>query len=101
MSTNGPVRLVVRHSVRVNRRQNGKSCCRSVRFRNRSGVSSSRAERRRYADQSFVEQCYRGPVGPAGARTLGMYGLNCSFKLKSAGASELERFAEMALRLFD
>src|SRR5580693_4028561 len=101
VSANGPIRLIMQHSIQVNRVQKGESRCGSVRFRDRGGISSARAEGRRYADQPFVKQCYGRPVGLAAARTLRMYGLNCSFQLKSAGASLRERFAKMALRLFD
>ena len=100
MSANCPVRLILRPSIRVNRLQNGESRFRPVRLRNRGGVSSSCAERWRYAEQLFVEQRYRCPVGPAAARTLSVRGLNCRFKLKSAGASLFERVSEIAFRLF-
>src|SRR2546429_2903190 len=59
------------------------------------------AERGRYADQLFVKQCYRRPVGPASMCTLSMYRLNCSFELKPAGAPALETLGEMTFRLFD
>src|SRR6266550_2017638 len=65
------------------------------------GVSNSCAERGRYADQLFVKQCYRRPVGPASMCTLSMYRLNCSFELKPAGAPALETLGEMTFRLFD
>ena len=78
VSANSPVRLIVRHSVRGNRVQNGESRFWSLRFRNCGGVSESCAERGRYADQLFVKQCYRRPVGPVGVCTLRMYRLNCA-----------------------
>src|SRR6266436_4798496 len=101
VSANSPVRLIVRHSVRGNRVQNGESCFWSLRFRNCGGISDSRAERGRYADQLFVKQCYRSPVGPVSVCTLRMYRLNCSFELKPAGATALETLGEMTFRLFD
>jgi hypothetical protein len=100
VSANSPVRLIVRHSVRGNRVQNGESCFWCLRFRNCGGVSDSCAERGRYADQLFVKQCYRRPVGPASVCTLRMYRLNCSFELKPAGAPALESIGEMTFRLF-
>src|SRR5215470_5844882 len=101
VGANSPVRLIVRHSVRGNRLQSGESCFRSLRLRDCGGVSNSYAERGRYADQLFVEQCYCSPVGPASVRTLRMYRLNCSFKLKPAGAPALGSLGEMTFRLFD
>jgi hypothetical protein len=101
MSANSPVRLIARHSVRGNRVQNGESCFWSLRFRNCGGVSDSCAERGRYADQLFVKQCYRRPVGPVSVCTLRMYRLNCSFELKPARAPALESIGEMTFRLFD
>src|SRR6266478_731799 len=101
VSANSPVRLIVRHSVRGNRVQNGESCFWSLRFRNCGGVSNSCAESGRYTDQLFVEQCYRRPVGAASVCTLGMYRLNGSFKLKPAEAPALGSLGEMTFRLFD
>ncbi len=100
VGANSPIRLIVRHSVRGNRLQSGESCFWSLGFRNCGGVSNSCAERGRYADQLFVEQCYRCPVGPASVRTLRMYRLNCSFKLKPAGAPALGSLGEMTFGLF-
>src|SRR6516165_2211521 len=101
VSANSPVRLIVRHSVRGNRVQNGESCFWCLRFRNCGGVSNSCAERGRYADQLFVKQCYRRPGGPASVCTLSMNRLDCSFELKSARAPVLESLGEMTFRLFD
>src|SRR6266478_9683988 len=101
VSANGPIRLIVRDGVAVNRLENGQPRFRSLCFGNCGCVSSLRSECGRYADQTFVKLCYRSPVSLAGTRTLRMHGLNCSFQLKSAGASSRERFAKMALRLFD
>ena len=101
VGANSPVRLIMRHSVRGNRFQSGESCFWSLRLRNCRGVSHSCAERGRYADQLFVEQSYRSPVCPASVRTLRMYRLNCSFKLKSAGAPALGSLGEMTFSLFD
>src|SRR5260370_36209253 len=57
---------------------------RSVRFTKRCGISSSRAERRRYTDKLFVEQHDRGP---AAAPPLSVYRLNRGLELKPAEQS--------------
>src|SRR6516225_8384665 len=100
VGANSPVRLIVRHGLCVNRFENSESCFWSLRFRNCGGASDSCAERGRYADQLFVKQCYRRPVGLASVCTLRMYRLNCSFELKPAGAPALGSLAEMTFGLF-
>ncbi len=99
VSANRPVRLIMGHGLRVNRFENGESCCRSVCFRKRGGVSGSCAERRRYPEQLFVEQHDCCPVGPTGARALRMHGLDGSFNLKSSDAAMLESLRQMVFRL--
>jgi hypothetical protein len=101
VSANRPVWLIVRHILSANRLQSRKPCFRSIRFRDRSGISNSGSDRLRDANQPLVEQGYRRPIGSTGTSALCVYGLNCSFKLKSAGASLFECFAKMAFRLFD
>ena len=100
VGSNCPVRLIIRHSVRVNGVQNGESRFGSVRFRNRGGVSSSRAERWRYPEQLFVEQHDGRPVDSSGARALGMCGLNGSFELKPADVALLESLGQMTFCFF-
>jgi len=85
MSANRPIGLIVGDCVLIDRIQNGQPLFCSIRLRERGGVSNSRAKSGRDADQFFVEQRNRRPVSPASARTLSMYGLNCGFKLESAG----------------
>src|SRR5258708_2035617 len=101
MSANRPVGLISGHSVQVNSIQYCQSCFRSVSFANRRRVSSSRAKRRGDADQLFVEQHDRSPLGPAAARPLSVYRLNRGLELKPAAVTVTSRFGEMAFRLFD
>jgi hypothetical protein len=101
VGANSPIRLIVRHSVRGNRLQSGETCFWSPGFGDCGGVSNSCAERGRYADQLFVEQGYRRPIGSASVHALGMYRLNCSFKLKPAGAPALGSLGEMTFGLSD
>src|SRR5689334_8698536 len=99
MGTNCPVGLICRDIVRIDSIQHCEARFRSPCFGNRRCVSSSRAECRRYADQLFIEDGDGGPVNPASARPLSMYGLNRRFKLKAPGRSLAERLGEMALCL--
>jgi hypothetical protein len=100
VSANRPVRLIMRHSFWVNRFQDRKSCFRSVRFRDRGGVSGSRAQRRGYADQLLIEACDRRPLSSPGARALRVYRLNGSFELESADLAALESLGQMVFRIF-
>ena len=70
-------------------------------FGNRGGISCARAERWGNADQLFVEEHDRGPLGPASARPLSVDRLNRGLELKPASAAPARRFREMALRLID
>ena len=79
----------------------GESCFRSFRFANRRGVSGLRAERRRYADQLFIEPHDRFPLSPTAACPLGMHGLNRCFELKPTEPPVLERLSEVVFRLFN
>ena len=58
-------------------------------------------ERRRYADQLFVEEHDRTPLSPTTARPLSMYRLNRGLELKAAAAAATRRVGEMAFRFFD
>ena len=64
-------------------------------------MPSLRPERRRYPEQLFIKQQDRRPIGPAGARPLGMYRLNCGFQLKPARARPLECLSQMVLGFLD
>ena len=56
VSANRPVGLIARDGLQIDRVQYCQPRFRSVRFGYRRGVSGSRAERRGYADQLFVEE---------------------------------------------
>jgi hypothetical protein len=101
VSAHRPVGLIARDGSEIDRAQYRQPRFRSLRFSYCRGVSSSRAERRGYADQLFVEQHDRNPLGPAAARPLRVYRLNRGFELKPAGATATRCFGEMAFRLFD
>ena len=101
MSANRPVGLIARDGLEIDRVQYRQPRFRSPRFGYCRGVSSSRAERRRYADQLLVEKQDRTPFSPTTARPLSMYRLNRGLELKAAGAATTRRFGEMALCLFD
>src|ERR1700737_561458 len=101
MSANCPVGLISGDIVRGDPGQPRQPRFRSVSFANRRGVSSSRAKRRGDADQLFVEQHDRSPLGPAAVRPLSVYRLNRGLQLKASGAIATRRFGKMAFRLFD
>src|SRR5580704_14893925 len=101
MSADRPVGLISGNGVQVNSIQYRQPCFRAVRFADCRSVSSSRAERRRYADQLFIEQHDRTPLGPAAACPLSVYRLNRGLKLKPASATETRCLGEMAFRFFD
>src|ERR1700737_4794053 len=101
MSANCPVGLISGDIVRGDPGQPRQPRFRSVSFANRRGVSSSRAKRRGDADELFVEQHDRNPLGPAAARPLSVYRLNRGLELKAAAVTATGRFAEMEFRLFD
>jgi hypothetical protein len=101
MSANRPVGLINRDLVHIDPIHYRESCFRSVRFADRGGVSSSRAERWRYPEQLFVKQSDRSPLGPAAACPLSVYRLNRGLELKAAGATVTRRFGEMTFRFFD
>src|SRR5580692_7587181 len=101
MSANCPVGLISGDVLWVDPIQHRQSRFRSIRFSDRRGVSSSRAERRGYADQLFVEQHDRSPLGPAAARPLRVYRLNRGLELKPASATAIRRLGEMAFCFFD
>src|SRR6266853_6305280 len=101
MSANRPIGLISGNIVRVDPIQYRLPRFRSVSFANRRGKPSSRAKRRGDADQLFVEQHDRSPLGPAAARSLSMHRLNRGLELKPADAAATRRFGEMCFRLFD
>src|SRR5215469_12566942 len=101
MSANRPVGLICGDVSGLDRIQYCKPRLGPTGFGNGRGVSSAGAQRWGDADELFVEQHDRGPLGPAGARPLGVYRLNCGFELKSAGTTLLRRLGKVTFRLFD
>src|SRR5215472_14559376 len=97
---NGPVGLVVRHSVQGDRIENDEACFGSVRFGDRGGVSGSCAERGRHAQELFVEQNDGCPIDAAGTCALSLYGLDGGFELESPDASLFESFSQMTFGFF-
>jgi len=72
----------------------------AVCFSGRRGVSNSSAERRLDTDQPFIEARDRRPLSAPGACTLGMYGLNSCFELKSANTPAPEGVGQAPFCLF-
>src|SRR5215472_3981630 len=101
MSANRPVGLICRDVSRLDRIQYRQPRFGPAGFGNGRGVSSTRAQCWGDADELFVEQHDRSPLGPAGARPLRVYRLNCGFELKSAGTTLLRRLGKVTFRLFD
>src|ERR1700733_899824 len=101
MRANRPIGLIDRDLIPIDPIHDRESCFRSVRFADGGGVSGSRAERRRYPEQLFVEQSDRSPLGPAAACPLSVYRLDRGLELKAAGATVPRRFGQMALCFFD
>src|ERR1700678_1663885 len=101
VSANRPVGLIGGDIVRVDPLQRYQPGFGSLRFGYGRGVSSSRAERRGYSDQLFIEHDDRVPLNSAAPRPLRRYRLSRRFKLKPAGGTATRRFAEMPFRLFN
>src|SRR5262245_48653284 len=101
MSANRPVGLIARDVSRVDRIQHRQPRFGPTSFGNRRGISSTRAQRRGYADELFVEQHDRGPLGPAAARPLRVYRLNSGLELKAAGTTKPRCLGKVTFRLFD
>src|SRR5215472_4599387 len=97
---NGPVGLVERNGVRVDRIENGESAFGSVCFGNCSSVSDPCAEGGRYTEQLFVEQNDGRPIDAAGMCALGVYGLDGRFELESPDALLLEGCGQMTFGFF-
>jgi hypothetical protein len=95
VGANCPVGLKSGDIVRVDPIQYRQSCVRSVRFADRRCVPGPRAEGWGNADNLFVKQHNRCPLGPAAARSLSMHRLNRGLELKPAGAAATRRFGEM------
>src|SRR5260370_40812153 len=100
MSANSPVGLIRGEMDRYVPIQPRQPRLRSVSFANRRGVSSSRAKRRGDADELFVEQHDRSPLGAAAARPLSVYWLHRCPASNASGATATQCFAEMVFRLF-
>ena len=100
MGADGPVGLIMRDGLQGNRVQDSESCFGSFCFGDGCRVSRLRAERRRHAEQLFVEQDDGRPVGPAAGSAPGMHGLDGRFELKSSELAVLESLGQMKLRFF-
>src|SRR5262249_1926705 len=101
MSANRPVRLICRDVSGLDRIQYRQPRFGPAGFGNGRGVSSARAQCGGDADELFVEQHDRSPLGPAGARPLRVYRLNCGSELKSTGTHLLRRLGKVTFRLFN
>jgi hypothetical protein len=101
MRSRHPSGLVIRRAVRRDRLEGGETGRQVAAFRERHGAADLRADRRREAHETLVEQRDFPPVNRAADAALRVDGLDGGLELIAAGVFESGRRAQMCLRLVD